>query len=101
MRLFAYFLKQYPKRDQWAAISQRIASGFENARKEWFEICVQQMSGYLKCYDASVSKMNTELSGQIVLVLKAYQLGGVSGFLEGQKYLPKSQAKDFCDLFWA
>jgi hypothetical protein len=98
MGWFTRRLRCYPNRDQWANISQCIASGFENARNEWFSLCVQQMKGSVASVE---SRLHPPLEGDVALELKAYQLGGISGFLASQDYIPKKRATDFCDLFWA
>jgi hypothetical protein len=96
MRFFDKFLKRYPKPEEWADISQRIAEGFFNSRKEWFcDICFRLLRDQLEM------EFVAELPSDVELVLKAYQLASVSGFLGNQNYLPKSESQNFCDLFWA
>jgi len=91
--------KQYPKRDQWAPISHCISVGLQNARKEWFsDVCVKQTQSFHKCYKTLPGLLNDQLSGQVVLTMKAYQLGTLPGFIEGQLYIAKSQTVYFGEL---
>jgi hypothetical protein len=100
MKWLSSLFKQYPNREQWWVLSQSIATGFEAARQEWFEVCVEQIRHY-PSGPVGVRLSNAELGGPIVNTLKAFQLISISGFLSGQQYLAKSQLADFCDLYSA
>jgi hypothetical protein len=101
IRWLARLLRPHPGRHEWAAISQRIATGFENARQEWFDVCVKQLGSCVRGSDTPATELNAKLDGDVVLNIKAYQLGSISGFLASQEYVRKSVGKDFRDLFWA
>lgn len=85
--------KRYPKREEWGDISQCIAVGFENARRGWFvDFCVILRDAQME--------LAPELPSDVELLLKAFQLGSVSGFAGDHNYLPVSESQNFCDLFW-
>jgi hypothetical protein len=95
-------LKRYPKQHEWSAISQSIAEGFQNTRQEWYyDVCIKFMQDYVQTLKKPPINLNTELSNEIVWLLKAFQLSDIASFLAAKKYLRISQARSFCDLFWA
>jgi hypothetical protein len=99
MRFLHNLFKRYPKRDHWASIANCISMGLQNARKEWFsDVCMRQIESFHKCGKTSPGRLNNELSGQVVLTMKAYQVGTVPGFIEKQRYIAKSQTVYFADL---
>jgi hypothetical protein len=102
MGFLTNLLKRYPKRDEWASISHIIAVGLQNARKEWFlDICVNQIQSFYKCFETPPGPLNLELSDQIPLTLKAFQLCTIPGFFEEHRYIRKSQTIYFGELIVA
>ena len=94
--------KRYPKREEWHQISQSITEGFRDTRSGWFnDVFVKMMQDFVQSMNKSPIPMNTELTDEVDRLMKAFQLRDISGFLAAKKYLPASQGRDFCDLFWA
>jgi hypothetical protein len=91
-----------PERAKWPYITQAIAEAFEGNRQKWFELCAHELNaaGFVK----RGPKAKADLGDDIVVVLKAYQLGGTAGFLQKRDYLSSltdEQTREFADLLWA
>jgi len=93
-----------PSREDWAAISLRIAQGLEEVRKTWFQACVdnfREASEKSASEGPPITMKRANLAGDAGRASKAYQLYLVSGFLAQHGYIPPSQGRDFADILFA
>jgi hypothetical protein len=100
MRLFRKIFGTGPPRDQWGAISLRIAKGLEEARKIWFLSCLEIIEAISQQDNRNYIKQKT-LTGKALQAVKAYQLYWASYFIGQQAYIPKQEGKNFADILYA
>jgi hypothetical protein len=98
MKFLRRYFKRYPTRENLASIAQLVALGLQDARNEWvLDVCTKQLQSLYQTLEGSKLKTRTEISGEILLALKSFQLCTIPSFLESQ-HIRKSQHPFFEEL---
>ena len=93
-----------PIHENWLAITQDIATGMEEVRKDWFTTCVKILQDRPPEEDAILTKSevtNVHLGGEAELAAKAYQLRLASDYLALHEYIPPHEGQDFADILYS
>jgi hypothetical protein len=84
-----------PKREEWGAISLRIARSLKELRERWFPVCVNGLR------ESKFKVRRASLSGEADRATRAFQLYLVANYLSQHAYIPTSEGRDFADILFA
>ena len=84
-----------PKREEWGAISLRIARSLQELRERWFPVCVNGLR------ESQFKVRRAGLSGEADRATRAFQLYLVANYLSQHAYIPTSEGRDFADILFA
>jgi hypothetical protein len=111
MRFLSQLFRTTPAPDEWAIIATRISSGFQEAKKRWFNECVVAVDlglfadkqavvdpGAIADDNATVKVVNTELCGAGAVAITGFQICFASSFIAMNGYVPKDSTNAFLDL---
>jgi len=83
-----------PPQSAWGAISEKIATDFQNHRTNWFAHCVEIVQSRWKAIP------NPRLAGEVEMVAKVYQCVWAFHFLGQQEYIRPENGKNFTALLF-
>jgi hypothetical protein len=81
-------------REYWVILSTDIAKGLETERKKWFEDSINILA---KAFGSEAIKCE-QLTGEVELIIKAFQLYMVSFFMAKHQYISSQEGQDFADI---
>lgn len=111
MKFWSQLFRTTPAHDEWPIIATRISSGFQEAKKRWFNECVVAVDlglfadkraavgpGAIIDNNATVNVVNTDLCGAGAVAITAFQICFASSFIAINGYIPKDSNNAFVDL---